>query len=105
MENLEIDTNTQTSRLKTCVIRRVWSTHFLSTTSDHFLLLSDPSGCDVDLTATNVKQYISTDYYPRRYLDNQDCTFTFMAPFGGEILVFFEDVQLEEGFDFVMFRK
>ena len=71
----------------------------------YFLFHSDPSGCDVDLTATNVKQYISTDYYPRRYLDNQDCTFTFMAPFGGGILVFFEDVQLEEGFDFVMFRK
>ena len=71
---------------------------------DTLILFSDPSGCDVDLTVNTEKQYISTEYYPHRYLDNQDCTFTFMAPFGGDILVFFEDVQLEEGFDFVMFR-
>ena len=54
---------------------------------------------------TETKQYISTDGYPNSYLDNQDCSFNFVAPSGRKILVFFEDVELEATYDFVLFRE
>ena len=54
---------------------------------------------------TETKQYITTEGYPNSYLDDQDCSFNFVAPSGRRILVFFEKVQLETGFDYVILRK
>ena len=67
--------------------------------------LTDRSGCDIRLTVTEMKQYITTEGYPDSYLDNQNCSFDFEAPSGWKILVFFEDVDLEIGYDYVVFRK
>ena len=39
------------------------------------------------------------------YMANQNCLFNFEAPSGKKILVFFEEVDLEEGYDELQFRK
>ena len=54
---------------------------------------------------TETKQYISTEGYPNSYDDNQYCSYNFVAPSGWKILVFFEDVELEATYDFVIFRE
>ena len=65
----------------------------------------DTSACNIDLNVTDTRQYITTVGYPRYYLDNQNCSYTFVAPSGRRILVFFDDVGLEKGYDNVVFRK
>ena len=65
----------------------------------------DVSGCDVNLTVTENKQYFATEGYPRNYKHNQDCHFNFEAPPGRRIVVFFQDFHLEDKFDFILFRK
>ena len=57
------------------------------------------------LNVTDRKQYITTEGYPNGYLNNQDCSFNFVAPYGRKIIVFFEDVGLELGYDYIVFRK
>ena len=73
-----------------------------------FLYTESPSpyttGCDVTLTVTATKQYFATEGYPYNYKNNQDCHFNFEAPFG-RIVVSFVDFFLEDGFDFLHFRK
>ena len=63
------------------------------------------SGCDVTLNVTNVTQYITTEGHPIAYLNNQDCSFNFAAPPGEGIIVDFEDVLVETGSDYIIFRK
>ena len=67
--------------------------------------LTDMSGCDVRLTVTETKQYITTEGYPNSYPDNQDCNFNFVAPSGRNVILYFEDFHLETEFDYVVFRK
>ena len=67
--------------------------------------LTDRSGCDIRLTVTESKQYITTEGYPQSYLGDQDCSYNFMGPSGRKMLVFFEDVKLETDFDYLVFRK
>ena len=57
------------------------------------------------LDVSDRKQYITTEGYPHGYLNNQDCSFNFVAPYGQKILVFFEEVNLEKNYDFVVLRK
>ena len=63
------------------------------------------TGCDVTLTVTDTKQYFATEGFPNGYKKNQDCYFTFEAPLGRRIVVFFEDFDLEVFYDFLHFRK
>ena len=65
----------------------------------------DVSGCDVNLTVTDTKQYFATEGYPFKYKHNQDCHFNFEAPPGRRISVFFEEFHLEDKYDFLHFRK
>ena len=65
----------------------------------------DAAGCNVNLTVTDTKEYIATSGYPFNYLNNRECEYNFNAPPGRKIIVLFEDFQLEEGFDFLYFRK
>ena len=67
--------------------------------------LTDMSGCDVRLTVTETKQYITTEGYPNSYPDNQDCSFNFVAPSGRNVILYFEDFHLETEFDYIVFRK
>ena len=62
----------------------------------YFLCIStlDDSGCDVNLTVTDTKQFFATEGYPHNYQDNQDCQFNFEAPPGRRIVVFFQDFHL-----------
>ena len=71
----------------------------------YFLCFTDASGCDIDLNVTTTKQYITTQGYPSRYLHDQDCDFQFVVPSGEKILLFFEDFQLESGYDYIYLRK
>ena len=65
----------------------------------------DLSGCDVNLTVTDTKQYFATEGYPYSYKRNQNCHFNFNAPAGRKIIVIFKVFDLEYGFDFLHFRK
>ena len=69
------------------------------------ILSPDVTACDIVLTVTDTKQYVATEGYPDSYQNNQDCDFTFEAPSGRRIAVFFEDFQLESPFDHLHFRK
>ena len=69
------------------------------------ILSPDVTACDIDLTVTKTKQYVATEGYPDNYQNNQDCDFTFEAPSGRRIVVFFEDFNLETGYDYLYFRK
>ena len=40
----------------------------------------DATGCDVNMTVTETKQYFATEGYPDGYKHNQDCDFNFIAP-------------------------
>ena len=65
----------------------------------------DATGCDVNLTVTETRQYFATEGYPTGYKNNQDCHFNFEAPAGRRIVVFFIDFHLENDFDYFHFRK
>ena len=69
-----------------------------------FLCL-DVAGCDITLTVTDSTQFVATEGYPNDYKNSQDCDFNFVAPSGRRIVVVFEDFNLEEGYDFIHFRK
>ena len=73
----------------------------------YFLCIStlDDSGCDVNLTVTDIKQFFATEGYPHNYKDNQDCQLNFEAPSGRNIVVFFQDFHLQDRHDFLHFRK
>ena len=49
-------------------------------------------------------QYVATEGYPHNYKPNQDCNFNFKAPSGMNIIVMFEDFNLEYGYDFLYSR-
>ena len=56
---------------------------------------------------TETKQYFATEDYPHYYKENQDCHFSFQAPPGRRIVVFFEDFHLSDVYDddYLHFRK
>ena len=66
---------------------------------------SDPTGCDVNLTVTEMKQYFATEGYPNGYMNNEDCYFNFEAPPGRRIVIFFVGFHLEHEFDYIHLRK
>ena len=65
----------------------------------------DAVGCNITLNVTDTRQYIATEGYPDEYRDNENCSFNFAAPSGRNIVIFFEDFDLEEDFDYLHFRK
>ena len=75
----------------------------------HFLfqlIWTDAAAYDINLTVTDTAQYIATEGYPiRYYMNNQDCSFNFMASPGRKFIVMFEEFDLEAGYDFIHFRK
>ena len=66
---------------------------------------SDQSGCNVLIYANETLQYFATQHYPSSYLDNQDCSFTFVAPPGDVVVVTFDHVDIELDYDFILLRK
>ena len=69
------------------------------------ILFLDPTGCDITLNVTETKQYVATEGYPHNYKHNQDCEFNFVVPSGRKIIVLFEDFDLQNGLDVLLFRK
>ena len=67
--------------------------------------ISVPSGCDVIQNVTDEKQYITTENYPRSYLEDQYCRYNFVAPPGRKFIVDFEHVDIGKGQDYIIFRK
>ena len=73
--------------------------------SNQFIISLVITACNIDLTVTNMTQYVATEGYPIRYKRSQDCRFNFKAPSGRRIEINFEEFDLGNRFDYIIIRK